>query len=156
MLRRPWQDLELDGPARFLPKTILLARGVHELEALLELNAPDADAKSLAALDTAIDSFNAQAQNTSNPYLRKLGLIPHTTSFRENSVTEALVRAALLVVDARGETDFYPEAAALPRLPMDPLSSTGEPLHYERTNEGRGWKLWSVGSKEPILLEKKP
>jgi hypothetical protein len=103
MLQDDGKGLDLSGRARWLPKPILLVRGLYELEALLDLDAPARDAKSLLALDAAIDSFNGHVHDAWNPYLRKLGPVPHSSSFRESADAEARLRAALLPgADSKG------------------------------------------------------
>jgi hypothetical protein len=59
----------------------------------------------------------------------------------------ALVKAALALEEGVAKGGPYPKDAASLSLAKDPLSPS-RPLRYERSADGRGYKLWSVGINE--------
>ena len=56
-----------------------------------------------------------------------------------------LVRLALRVEQARGRGGRYPAEATALEVPVDPHAAPA-PLRYQAAADGRGYKLWSVGS----------
>lgn len=57
-----------------------------------------------------------------------------------------LAKTAVTIEEAAARTGRYPEASAV-ALPADPLVAVGT-LRYERSPDGKGYRLWSVGANE--------
>jgi hypothetical protein len=64
-------------------------------------------------------------------------------SFTDLAARFALVRSAV-TVEAGSNDRRYPEVAGVPRLPADPWAAS-QPIRYEATADGRGYRLWSLG-----------
>jgi hypothetical protein len=89
--------------------------------------------------------MGARVARSHNPFTRMS--LPSLTRSRRSAddlrAVLALVRAVAHIEAARGADGRYP---ADPERPADPNTEPAAPLRYTLAPDGRGYKLWSIGS----------
>lgn len=141
-------EVRIGGWQGLVPRTVLVAHALHDVNEILDARRPAGQRPPLSMLEESSRPLAALYGTRWNPLVRAFVSVTGSGWIHsEREGFEAVLRAALVVEDHRGAGGVFPEAAAMPVLPLDPCSENGaQPIRYERESDGSGWRLWSVGN----------